>query len=687
MVRVVAERLRQDGVKVWFDEWVLMPGDSIPAKIEEGLERSRVLVLCMSANAFGSDWAQLESGTFRFRDPLNKERRFLPLRLDDALIKGSLGQFLYLDFRSRDNAVLQKLSELCRSKLSGLEIIELTAPQTPSAQGGHKIMKVLALFANPKGTNTLRLGEEDKTLQECIRRSKNRDHIELILRHAVTVDDIRRALLDDSFEVVHFSGHGTGTGLAFEDVSGRLFVPPQDAIAELLASFSPPLQCVVLNACYSLEQGTFASLGVPFTVAMEGPIADDAAIVFSGGFYDSLAAGKDVEFSFKQGVLALRLAKHPDSSAPRLIRKGESIPVEKAHREPQARSREMTELAQPVLVAVALDVSGSMEANINNRVGDAQSRLEAFQNALQDGTERSREFLNSVERMDTPVRVFSYAFGLRMGDVCDLFSMMKAADGVISPEEIETLKQRYTAEVTRRYSSSSLGGYESLARDLLGSGAVDSLIAGARANAEKEVRERILSHVQGRLSSRLTEIGDTTITLNELVKLWKGSRQSFADAEGMIFGATPMCRALEAIRERFTRELVCCGRDKPATVLLLVSDGESTDGDPIQLAQQVKDMGVTVIGCYITDHDVLEPRHLLNSVGQTWPKGAKDMFEMASELPANSVFARHLLREGWRLSDRAKAFVQVNHSEVLRELVSLALSPIEAGSQLLPKGR
>ncbi len=87
VVRPLAERLRKDGVKVWFDEWVLKPGDSIPAKIEEGLERSRVLVLCMSANAFGSDWAQLESGTFRFRDPLNKERRFIPLRLDDAPIR------------------------------------------------------------------------------------------------------------------------------------------------------------------------------------------------------------------------------------------------------------------------------------------------------------------------------------------------------------------------------------------------------------------------------------------------------------------------------------------------------------------------------------------------------------------------------------------------------------------------
>jgi hypothetical protein len=35
---VLAERLRADGPKAWFDEWVLKPGDSIPAKIEEGLQ-------------------------------------------------------------------------------------------------------------------------------------------------------------------------------------------------------------------------------------------------------------------------------------------------------------------------------------------------------------------------------------------------------------------------------------------------------------------------------------------------------------------------------------------------------------------------------------------------------------------------------------------------------------------------
>ena len=126
VVRPLAERLRKDGLKVWFDEWVLKAGDQDqgtsssrresaqtsrhPArrmsgltsaatreeKIEEGLEHSRVLacpavvskrrgMLCMSANAFGSDWAQLEAGTCRrgnlpFRDQLNKECRFIPRR-------------------------------------------------------------------------------------------------------------------------------------------------------------------------------------------------------------------------------------------------------------------------------------------------------------------------------------------------------------------------------------------------------------------------------------------------------------------------------------------------------------------------------------------------------------------------------------------------------------------------------
>jgi len=114
VVRAIAERLRADGLLVWLDEWELKPGHSIPAKIEEGLEHSRVLVLCMSAHAFGSNWAALEKQTLRFRDPLNKQRRFIPLRLDAAPIAGSLAQFLYINWRAEDpDQEYAKLLEGC----------------------------------------------------------------------------------------------------------------------------------------------------------------------------------------------------------------------------------------------------------------------------------------------------------------------------------------------------------------------------------------------------------------------------------------------------------------------------------------------------------------------------------------------------------------------------------------------
>jgi hypothetical protein len=71
VVRPLAERLRKDGLKVWFDEWVLKLGDSIPAKIEEGLEhfKSALQPLALSLTPFPA-----------------------------APIKGSLTQFLYINW-------------------------------------------------------------------------------------------------------------------------------------------------------------------------------------------------------------------------------------------------------------------------------------------------------------------------------------------------------------------------------------------------------------------------------------------------------------------------------------------------------------------------------------------------------------------------------------------------------------
>lgn len=72
--RAIPGPLREDGLRVWFDESHIKLADSIPMNIGQSLLHSRVIVLCVSASGFASDQAQWETGTFPFRDRVNKNR-------------------------------------------------------------------------------------------------------------------------------------------------------------------------------------------------------------------------------------------------------------------------------------------------------------------------------------------------------------------------------------------------------------------------------------------------------------------------------------------------------------------------------------------------------------------------------------------------------------------------------------
>ena len=72
----LAERLTAAGLRVRFDRPNINNGEVIVTAIEQGLERSRVLVLCITKAAFESEWVRLERNTATFRDPANHNRRF-----------------------------------------------------------------------------------------------------------------------------------------------------------------------------------------------------------------------------------------------------------------------------------------------------------------------------------------------------------------------------------------------------------------------------------------------------------------------------------------------------------------------------------------------------------------------------------------------------------------------------------
>lgn len=168
-------------------------------------------------------------------------------------------------------------------------------------------IKVLVIFANPRNTDPLRLSTEDRAIHEAIQLSPHRDRISITTRHAATIHDLRRSLLAGEFQLVHISGHGDEEGLILEDEIGKPHFIPQAALADLLRAYSPPLECVILNACYSISQGKLMSLGVPFTIAMEGSISDQAAIEFSRGFYDAVGAGKPIDFAYEEGCRNVKL--------------------------------------------------------------------------------------------------------------------------------------------------------------------------------------------------------------------------------------------------------------------------------------------------------------------------------------------------------------------------------------------
>jgi hypothetical protein len=181
--------------------------------------------------------------------------------------------------------------------------------------------RILLVCANPRGTDPLRTATEDRTLRESIQLSPNRDQFEIETLNASTIDDLRRALLRKSFNVVHFSGHGTHTGLVFEDTLGNLMVPRSDALAELLQRRK--VQVALLNACYSLSVGRIAAIGVDFTIAATGPISDPGAIEFARGFYDALGAGNDVPDAYAEGMSAARLKGYDIDSI--LLRQGDEF--------------------------------------------------------------------------------------------------------------------------------------------------------------------------------------------------------------------------------------------------------------------------------------------------------------------------------------------------------------------------
>jgi NTP pyrophosphatase (non-canonical NTP hydrolase) len=180
------------------------------------------------------------------------------------------------------------------------EVSSLASPTLPSRLGlllKHGAIRVLLVFANPKGTTKLRLDEEERAIKEAIKLSKARDLISLKALPASTVDDLRRELLEEEPDIIHFSGHGDLGAIILETSVGSKQGTSISALAELIGRY-PRIKCAILNSCYSMSE---LVLVAPFTIGMETEIADRTAIEFARGFYDAIGAGRGFNDAAAEG--------------------------------------------------------------------------------------------------------------------------------------------------------------------------------------------------------------------------------------------------------------------------------------------------------------------------------------------------------------------------------------------------
>ncbi|MEB3356059.1 MAG: CHAT domain-containing protein, partial [Synechococcales bacterium] len=225
-------------------------------------------------------------------------------------------------------------------------------------------IKILILAANPKDTDKLRLDEEVREIEAALERAKSRDRFEIVPKFAVRVDDLRRALLDHTPQIVHFSGHGAGgNGVALENNSGKMQMVSTASLARLFKLFRDNLQCVFLNACYSEVQAEAIHQHIDYVVGMNKAIGDRAAIEFAKGFYDALGAGRSIEDAYELGCTSIDLESIPESSTPVLkVKEQNGTPPVLANDLPESGSPQDNELDRKLEVVGsnhAIEVQGS----------------------------------------------------------------------------------------------------------------------------------------------------------------------------------------------------------------------------------------------------------------------------------------------------------------------------------------
>jgi len=173
-------------------------------------------------------------------------------------------------------------------------------------------------------------------------------------------------------------------------------------------------------------------------------------------------------------------------------------------------------------------------------------------------------------------------------------------------------------------------------------------------------------------------IGDQELTNERADRLLK-------TVEPFIYGGTPLIQAMGNSVDLFSYPEFADHQK----LLFILSDGQPADGnDP---PQNLLNLGVTIVSCFITDQLLADPRHLYSILDERWEKPAKTMFKMSSTIATQKIPHTLFVKRGWKIdtdNNETRLFFQVNHPDLIKEVCDMAKSGVlsqDALSDMLSK--
>ena len=139
----IAEKLRENNIKVWFDKWELKAGDHLLVSINKGIELSKKMLAIWSPNYFNDTklWTHSETYSQQHSDLLGKKHSIIPVLLRDCNIPPTLRNIISIDFREDKNFDLNFKKILKSLDLSTLSQEVLSQITIPNKEESHLVKK------------------------------------------------------------------------------------------------------------------------------------------------------------------------------------------------------------------------------------------------------------------------------------------------------------------------------------------------------------------------------------------------------------------------------------------------------------------------------------------------------------------------------------------------------------------